>query len=424
MTSSKPLLARIASRLRRWLRGAPEAPAPEPPIADDNLLASLKQADAPAPGLAAGMTLIGHPYEILGRSEDIRTGACACDAADIPFSLVNVYGEYGKERSAHHRDFPFFHLVGQHRRHKANLLFLNADEIPEAARVLDHALFTGPYNIGCYAWELSHFPAPWTKTFDLLHEIWAPTRFIQDAIREQAAIPVEYMPFAIDPGPAGTQDRAAFGIPADKFVFLFFFDFRSYVQRKNPWAVLEAFMKAFPEDSPAPVHLVIKVNGQQDKPEDFAALREQAGATSSRIQLIERTLDDQDIKALINASDCFVSLHRAEGFGRGLAEAMYYGKPVIATNYSGNTDFMHPDNACLVDYELIDVGPDNYPFGNGQHWADADTDQAAAWMRKLVDEADYARDVGKRAAAYIREHHSYAAVGAAYRERLERLSLL
>jgi glycosyltransferase involved in cell wall biosynthesis len=135
-------------------------------------------------------------------------------------------------------------------------------------------------------------------------------------------------------------------------------------------------------------------------------------------------MDDREIRSLVGQCDCFVSLHRSEGFGRGLAEAMLMGKPVIATGYSGNLDFTNEENRCLVDYVLVPVGEAEYPFGAGQLWAEADVDMAAGFMRAVVNDPALAREKGAAGARYIRRYHSFAAIGARYRRRLEQLDLV
>ena len=142
------------------------------------------------------------------------------------------------------------------------------------------------------------------------------------------------------------------------------------------------------------------------------------------IIVIDRVMTDQEVRNLVRNCDCFISLHRSEGFGFGMAEAMYYGRPVIATGYSGNTDFTHEDNACLVDYTLIPVKDGEYPYPDGQRWADPDLEQAAWFMRKLVSEREFGLGLGGRAAEYIRTHHSFRAVGERYRRRLAKLGFL
>lgn len=383
---------------------------------------------ATAPAAAApdlpGLNLIGHAYAVLGRAEDIRTAALACEAAGIPMCLINRHGDYDRHLRDKHGDFPYFDRMTDAPRHAANLFFLNADEMPAAWEHYGERWFGGRYNIGCFAWELSTYPEPWKGSLAHLQELWAPTEFIRQALLPATTLPVVHMPFVIEPGQPGAHTRADFGLPDDRFLFLFFFDFRSYVSRKNPQAVLEAFFQAFPAGGKAPVHLVIKVNGQSDKPEEYAAFRNDPRMQDARISVIEAALDDKGIKSLVALCDTFVSLHRSEGFGRGLAEAMYYGKPVIGTAYSGNLDFMTADNSCLVDYRLIGLNEGDYPFWQGQHWADADVAQAARYMQRLVTEPGYARETGAKARAHILTHHSSRAVGLCMRARLEQLGLL
>lgn len=386
--------------------------------------AHVRRYDENRAGQLPGMTLIGHPYAVLGRAEDIRTGALACETAQIPMHLHNLNGTYDAHLHSMHADFPLFDRMSNTPEHCANLFYLNADEMTRAYELLGNGFFAGRYNIGCFAWELSKFPEPWQRSFEHLQEVWAPTEFIRQALEPATQLPVIHMPFAIEPGDTGPLRRTDLGLPDDKFVFLFFFDFRSYVSRKNPHAVLEAFFQAFPQGGKEPVHLVIKVNGIENKQEEFAAFLQDERMRDTRIQIMSTSLDDRGIKRLVAACDCFVSLHRSEGFGRGLAEAMYYGKPVIATAYSGNMDFMRADTSCLVGYKLIPLQENDYPFWQGQVWADADVAQAAWYMRKLVEDPVWASTIGAAAEHYIKAHHSYRAVGLCQRKRLERIGVI
>lgn len=366
-----------------------------------------------------GVNLIGHPYALLGRAEDIRTAALACHSAEIPMCIINRNGDYDRHLASKHLDFPHFSSVRDVPSYRSSVYFLNADEMESARAHYGDSWFKGRYNIGCYAWELSHFPEPWRASFDCLQEIWAPTEFIRQAIVTATSLPVVHMPFVVEPGQPGHYRRSDFGLPEDQFLFLFFFDFRSFVSRKNPQAVLNAFFEAFPPHSADAARLVLKINGQLEKPQEYAAFLADPRVQDKRVTVIDTALDDKGIKSLVALCDAFVSLHRSEGFGRGLAEAMYYGKPVIGTGYSGNLDFMTADNSCLVDYRLIDLAEGDYPFWQGQKWADADVGQAAWYMRRLVTEEGYARDLGDRASAHIRKFHSSQAVGRLMRQRLE-----
>lgn len=377
------------------------------------------------PELLPGAVLVGHPYAVLGRGEDVRTGACAFAAADIPFTLRNTFGDYGKETAVLHPGFPFMDRIDSRTAHKANVFYLNANEMDNAFAYLGSDFYAGRYNIGYWAWELSQFPDAWQGAFRYVDEIWVHTRFIQQAVADKAPCPVLWMPVAVaSAGSTQSFSRAYFGLPENRFLVLFFFDFRSFIHRKNPEAAIRAFTTAFLDDAVTPVNLVIKMNGTEACPEDYQVFRDSDVVRDPRVILIDRVMSDWEIKELVRLCDCFLSLHRSEGFGRGLAEAMYFGKPVVATGYSGNLDFMNEANSCLVDCILVPVGSDEYPYGAGQRWAEPDVEQAAWYLRRLVMDPTYAAAIGQRAAHYIQTYHSFAAVGARHRRRLTQLGLL
>lgn len=214
-------------------------------------------------------------------------------------------------------------------------------------------------------------------------------------------------PPGADDGGAATArrppERAALGLAPDATVFLFMFDFRSFASRKNPEAVVQAFLTAFP-DPEDEVRLVVKTQGGDAAPIPWRRLS--ALCRDPRIELRDVSLDRTDLLDLMAAADCFVSLHRSEGFGRGPAEAMLMGKPVIVTGYSGTTDFATPDCAYVVGYRLVPVGVGEYPGAEGQTWADADIAQAARAMRRVHEDPESARATGARARARIM--HLYA----------------
>ncbi len=408
-------------RLQRLLKSSSIAATPlRQPAAR-----SVAEITRPAisPKLLPGAVLVGHPYGVLGKAEDIRTSAAAFAKADIPFNICNTF-DYGSHRAILHKNFRFMDKIAQSPIYRANIFFLNADEMYPAYYQLGRSFFEGRYNIGYWSWELSAFPDQWTTSFNLVHEIWAPTRFIQQALSEKASCPVVRMPFVVEPVANTGYSRDYFGLPEHEFLFLFFFDFTSYLSRKNPFAVVRAFLAAFGESRAADVRLVIKMNGMDLRPDEFASFKADGGLQDPRIILIEKVFDGAEIAGLIQACDCFVSLHRSEGFGRGLAEAMYFGKPVIATGYSGNLDFTNELTACVIDCTLVPLQENEYPFGQGQFWAEADIEQAAWYMQRLVNDRAYAASLGARAMNFIKTHHSSEVAGARYKARLERLHLI
>jgi glycosyltransferase involved in cell wall biosynthesis len=374
--------------------------------------------------LSPGALLLGHPYGVYGIGEHVRLSAAAFSAAEIPFSIRNICGEYGIHLAGVHQDFPFRDKISKDGFYKANVFHANADEMENAQRHLGKDIFVNRYNIGYWAWELSNFPDAWCSSLQLVDEVWAPSRFIEQAIANKTSSPVIRMPLAVDFLEPNGIAREYFGLPEDRFLFLFFFDFTSYVKRKNPEGAIRAFLQAFPDVDDKRVGIVIKMNGMDERPYEYRTFIQSIDREDHRIILMDRVLTDRETKALVKLCDCFLSLHRSEGFGRGLAEAMYLGKPVIATGYSGNLDFTNEHNACLVDYRLIPVGDQEYPFATGQNWADPDIDHAVWFMRRLVNDPDYVQTIGQHAAYFIKTYHSPTAVGAKYRARLAALNLV
>ncbi len=247
------------------------------------------------------------------------------------------------------------------------------------------------------------------------------SRFAYDSIAPETTKPVLLMPMAVAvPPPEPGLRRADFGLPEDKFVFYFSFDFRSYASRKNPLAAVAAFRRAFPRRNQSAV-LLLKTIGSDWMLEERDRLLE-AIHGDPRILLIDREFTRPRAIALLALSDCFLSLHRSEGFGRGPAEAMLLGKPVIVTDYSGTRDFTTSETALLVGYELVPVGAEEYPGASAQVWAEPDIDQAAAAMRRVAGDAALACRLGRAGRERIRRCYDPAAVGARYLDRLRAIA--
>jgi glycosyltransferase involved in cell wall biosynthesis len=214
------------------------------------------------------------------------------------------------------------------------------------------------------------------------------------------------------PGPA----RETLGLPRSSFVYLFAFDVQSLVERKNPFALIRAFRQAVrPGDDAV---LVLKLLNAS--PHLVTQLREAGG--DARLIVIDRLMTRPELNALLSACDCYVSLHRAEGFGLTLAEAMARGKPVIATGYSGNMEFMTADNSFPVRYNLTTLDRDVDPFVRGSVWAEPDIPHAAALMRRVFDDRTTAADVGRRGRADVARLLSPGAVGALMAARLDEIA--
>ncbi len=216
--------------------------------------------------------------------------------------------------------------------------------------------------------------------------------------------------------PAPSLNREALNLPKDKFIFLFVFDFSSRIERKNTLATIEAFKQAFGEDDR--VLLVIKSSNSNKFPHAQASLNS-AIANNSNIKHLDGYLSKDKINGLLYNCDCYISLHRCEGFGLTMAEAMFYGKPVIATGYSSNTEFMNVGNSFLVKYTLVPIAADYGPYKKGNIWAEPDTEHAADLMRHVFNNYREAQQVGSIAAEEIKTLLNPLTVGRKIQNRLE-----
>jgi glycosyltransferase involved in cell wall biosynthesis len=369
------------------------------------------------------ISLIGHPFAPIGRGEDLRCAYRALKAVGISPHVVSVYDDGSADRQL---DSEFQSDVRATSAGGVDIFCINGDEVEPVLSRLGPRRRPARYSIVIPQWELSKFPEPWARQLERFDEVWAPSTFIREAIA-----PVIARPTIVVPGSTGVKieeflGRRYFGIPESACAFLFAFDLRSYHQRKNPLAVLDAYARVVRARPSHDLVLVLKMSGADVRPDAAAVVRRRlrdgiANLGLGRVVVIERGLTDTETKNLVRCCDCFVSLHRGEGFGRFLAEAMLLRKPVIATAYSGNMEFMTPEVACLVNFRLVPVGEDEYPFWKGQVWADPNVDEAVTWMTRLVDDPAWGGQLGRRASAHIRSRYSYRAVGLRYLARLHEI---
>lgn len=362
-----------------------------------------------------GLNIAGFLTADLGVGESARCMVRAADAAKLPCALVPLK-LHCKNRLG---DLTYSERLQDTNPHPVNVIHLD----PPASRDLDHhhgpGFRGGKYNIGYFAWEQAEFPDAWVPTIDYYDEIWCPSDFTRESIEMKSPVPVVTMPHAISfPIPVDNVSviRARFALPPEKFLFLSLFDLNSYAERKNPRAAIEAFRESGLAEAGAA--LVIKVQNAAGNSADFArlhaALRELPGTV-----LITDTLPRADIYALEAACDCFVSLHRAEGFGLAVAECMFLGKPVISTNWSATAEFVDTTNGCPVDYQLVTLDRHHGPYTKGSTWAEPSVKHAAEWMKLLSGDRALAAALGAAARETMETRFSPAVVGARYRRRLE-----
>ena len=360
--------------------------------------------------LPFGVNLTGYFGSEKGVGEAGRAAARALEASAIPYVLNNV-----TDSGSANIDLALSSFTDDNP-YSINLIHVNADQVPIFAALKGDDYFKGRYNIGCWFWELSQFPQEWYSSFEPFDEIWAASGFIQDSLARVSPIPVVRIPVALSPEPQIIQNfnRSEFGFPFDAFIFLFTFDFASVLERKNPLGLIKAFKMAFGEQSDA--LLILKVVHAESYPSELNVLK--AACSSSNIRILDRVLSRPEMNTLLSLTDCLVSLHRSEGFGIPIAEAMLLEKPVIVTAYSANMDFTTPANSFLVKYKLVEIDRDYGPYRKGWVWADPDLDHAAELMRYVYENRDVCIETGRRARREILQIMHPSVVGKQMRDRL------
>ena len=308
-----------------------------------------------------------------------------------------------------------------------NILHLNAEEIPEAMAYLPDA-FSGTRNVAVPYWELDRPSHVHRLGLDLVDEVWVASQFLEGVFRSHRH-PVHRIGMSSPDVPRASLEtivavRHRFKISPRSFVYLTTSDALSWIQRKNPLATIAAFKSAFVHDED--VVLVIKTHNLASLgPDARHAAWAQVRATCSadtRIVLVDERLDAQTQQALLQAADCLVSLHRAEGLGLDLLDAMRIGLPVVATAYSGNVDFCKADTSWPVDFDLVPVQPHDYCFVEvGQVWAQPRLDTAISALRDVFHKPASRRDKVMAGQALVQADFSSERLISVLRRNIARL---
>lgn len=341
-----------------------------------------------------GINIIGSIKAETGLGESCRLLTNAVSESDYLFTIFN-YSQVGQMRETDHT---WDEKIGLSCEYSINIIHINPNEFGIAALQLDSSNWDYRYNIGFWLWEFEESSDEWLNCASILNEIWTPSDFITNSLKRKFNIPIKTLPYPIEVKVDKTYNRKFFGLPEDKFLFLMMYDKNSVSDRKNPVGVIEAFKKAFSANQDD-VGLVIKIATSDE--DEINKIKSHLG-NYKNIYFIVDMLEKIQVNSLINSVDVIMSLHRAEGFGLVLAEAMYLGKPTIATNWSSNTEFMNKENSCLVNYELIELEHDNGPFKKGWKWAEPDTNDAAQYMKKLFSDSDFYEKLSSMAQNDIR----------------------
>lgn len=375
-----------------------------------------------------GVNLIGHAFHVFGVGEDIRMAARALAAADVPLAVIDVPAFNGSATSD--RSLEGLVHPGPSGPFAFNLICLQP--ISHAQWLLQNGLTPQRegYTIAAWPWETDRWPQSWEPLLYHCNELWPASNYIHRSLQPMAtkyAIPIHTMPMAVEIASASLEIskqrrrilRHRFHLPLSATLFVYSFDFNSTTIRKNPRGVIEAFQLAFPNHQQQRVALVIKVLSPSPTSHDWQWLQAIV-LEDPRIKLIAENLGREDLLNLYACCDAFVSLHRSEGFGRSLAEALQLGLAVIATDHGGNTDFCKGPLAYPVPWRSVPIPPRAYPPADERHrWAEPDIASAAESMRKIAA-MNGVQDVNVGIATVAhRQQFSPRTVGERYRRRLE-----
>jgi glycosyltransferase involved in cell wall biosynthesis len=305
--------------------------------------------------------------------------------------------------------------------HRVNVFSVNADQTYVVQSKLGKRAYKGRYNVGYWFWELPQFPKRWAVSFREYDEIWVASEFVRGALRPMTDLPITRVPVPVEVQlPASPLTRTALGLPDEGFLFLFIFNGASVFTRKNPLGLISAFERAFNQNERMrDVRLVMKVMNLDLEEGDGKSLADGMRAVNGI--LLSETMDRQVVYNLVDQCDAYASLHRSEGYGLTMAEAMALGKPVLGTAYSGNVDFMDDDNSFLVPFVLVTLEHDVPPYEAGSTWAEPDLNEAARLMRLVVDNPREAAARGARAREKMQSEFSPASVGHIISNRLEEI---
>ncbi len=376
----------------------------------------LQLRKASLPVLGYGVNVIGFLGSEKGVGQSVRRSIDCLQSAAVPVKLFHFRDHRSQNVYRGDMSLPMDHSVNS--TFSMNLVHLNAIDVGQLDRTFLGQMFTNRINIGYWVWELDQFPRQFADQFRFFEEIWTPSRFCQNSIGAHSPVPVVCMPHPV-------PDKYLDFKPAKRkngpFTFFCSFDFDSGYERKNPEGVVQAFRSAFPKGTES-VRLVIKCSRGEKFPELMERLKKKVG-TEKRIQIVDSVLDSSQYLNLQAEADCCVSLHRAEGFGLNLLEAMALRKPVIGTNYSGSADFLSNQTGLPVQFKMTTMKDEFFPYPKGSRWADPDVEDAAEQMRFVFENPEKAEMLGKNAFNYVKENHSIEAISKQYFNRLRIVSL-
>ncbi|MHA7057863.1 glycosyltransferase family 4 protein [Aquimarina sp. M1] len=354
-----------------------------------------------------GLNIIGYTEGLFGLGEAVRLNIHAARKTNIPLNIIN----FEKVKQDIDYEYSFKYSV--------NLVQISSNDLDDFFRVINPEFFRDKYTILFLMWESEYLPEKLKKNVTLFNEIWTASSYCQKLFKKIFNGDIIVVPHPIEVNLKSIQNQnPTIFFNENKFSYLFIFSYHSSIERKNPFFLIEAFIKAFGNNQD--VELVIKTNGAKHFKNAERKLY-QARANQKNITIIDFDLDRNEINHLINNCDCYVSMHHSEGFGLTLAEAMCLSKATIATNYSGNTQFMNENNSFLVDYELGLIENPDANFGPKTLWGNPMMEDTIKKLKEVYENADLRKEKAKNAQHYVQEKLSFYAIGSIIKNRLNHL---
>lgn len=361
-----------------------------------------------------GVNLIGFIKAQMGLGEGCRLIAKALEKSGIDYGIIDT--RVGNPFN--HNDNSFKNRIISKPKYSINIIHVNPEQFPSLVLSLPQNTFDKRYNIAIWLWELPEFPPQWLDAFRYVDEVWAVSRFCHDCFVKVSPVPVTLIPYGLSVELNKSYDRKYFSLPYSKFLFLIMFDTNSTMERKNPVGAIRAFKNAFTKENKQ-VGLVIKINNCTEEARKIIS-EELKGYEN--IFIIDRTLSKDEIHSLIKCCDVFVSLHRSEGFGLVIAEAMLMKTPVIATFWSANVDFMSHKTACCVDYKEVELTDSYSCYTKGQYWAEPDVIQASVFMKLLFQDREFGKRLTENAYRFMTENYSVQKSSEKIKNRLNHIT--
>ena len=296
-----------------------------------------------------GFNLIGYATSPMGLGEDLRSFALLLECLNIPFSIIDLLTDVQGRLSNNYKNLTL-------ENYDINIYFMSPHEYFNLISKENYSFEKNKLRIGYFLWELEDLPPRMIEACNFIDQIWCPSNFVRKIFYSATNKLTLTLPLPVLFHPGNSFNwRHRLNIPQSAFVCLYIFDIHSTINRKNPQAVVDVFLNFLQYNPNA--FLILKINRFDQSNINLLNLF----LKHSNIKIIIEILSPSLLSDLYKTSDCYLSLHRSEGFGRTIVEAMQHGLFIVSTDYSGPRDYLSSTNACIVDWIAMPVKCGDYP---------------------------------------------------------------